>query len=237
VEGRLRKAAKIEAILLKYAGDQLRQSVCLDIGCSSGIVTCALAPLFDRIIGLDYDEIVLQNTQANTGCAASFIRGDAMSLPFPAGSLGVVVCAQVYEHVPDDRRLAAEIERVLKPGGVVFFSGPNWLFPLEPHYHLPFLHWLPGRLADACLRLLHRGDHYYERSRHLWGLRRLWGLFIIKDATLDVLALDLNSQDGGKCGRWLRGVPGWVWRALLPVFPNFNWVLVKPAAPGESPAR
>ncbi len=69
----------------------------------------------------------------------------AMPWPFPLEdeSCDLVICAQVYEHVPDDRRLAEEVYRVLKPGGVVFFSGPNWLFPIEGHYHLPFLHWLP----------------------------------------------------------------------------------------------
>ena len=150
-----------------------------------------------------------------------------MALPLADASVEVVLCAQVYEHVPDDERLAEEIYRVLAPGGVVFFSGPNWLFPVELHYNLPFVHWLPSRLADAVLRILRHREHYYERSRSMWGLRRLWQRFDIQDVTLEVLDSQLaaNTRSAVRLGRRL---PRWAWRWILPLFPNFNWLLWKP---------
>lgn len=223
---RQRKADKIIQALTHYAHHPLSSAVCLDIGSSSGIITSAIAPPFGKVIGLDYDEIALRATNPAARARVQFIQGDAMSLPLGDNMVDVIICAQVYEHVPDDELLFEEIYRVLKPGGLVFFSGPNWLFPIEPHYFLPFLHWLPERLADIYLRLTGRGDHYYERSRHLWGLRRLLHRFVIRDITLEVLQRFYLPEIRGP--KWIvRNTPTVVWKLLLPFFPNFNWILYK----------
>ena len=184
---RQRKAEKIRWALQKYAKRSLASAICLDVGCSSGLMTVALAPLFAQTLGLDYDTVALATIDDADRQPVAYMRGDAMGLPFGDHSVDVVICAQVYEHVPDAERLFAEIERVLRPGGFVFFSGPNWLFPLEPHYFLPFLHWLPEVWADRYLQVTGLGDHYYERLRHLWDLRRLLNKFVIEDISLDLL--------------------------------------------------
>lgn len=54
------------------------------------------------------------------------------TLPFEAGSQGVVILAEVIEHLIHPREVLAEVERVLKPGGVLLLSFPNYL-------HLPWL--------------------------------------------------------------------------------------------------
>ena len=222
---RRQKAVKIGQVLLSHAHFPLSSAVCLDVGCSSGLVTTAIAPLFARTVGLDYDECGLQAVQRGARAGAEFIRGDAMHLPFLANAVDVVVCAQVYEHVPDADRMVEEIYRVLVPGGLVFFSGPNWLFPIEPHYGLPFLHWLPPPLADRYLRILGRGNHYYEKSRTVWRLKHSLQRFAIRDVTAEVLrTLWPGSLMGGVAG----AVPQWIWNLLLPILPNFNWILHKP---------
>lgn len=224
---RQRKADKIIQALIRYAHHPLSSAVCLDIGCSSGIITSAIAPLVGKMLGLDYDEIALQATDPAARARVQFIRADAMCLPFGDNMVDVIICAQVYEHIPDDELLFKEIYRVLTPGGLVFFSGPNWLFPIEPHYFLPLLHWLPRQLADIYLRLAGQGDHYYERLRHLWGLRQLVHRFVIRDITLEVLQNFCLPEVRGL--KWIvRNIPMVVWKLLLPFFPNFNWILYKP---------
>ena len=50
---------------------------------------------------------------------------DLESLPFESGSLEVVICSDVLEHVEDDARAISEIQRVLRPGrGVAFVHVP-----------------------------------------------------------------------------------------------------------------
>jgi SAM-dependent methyltransferase len=48
--------------------------------------------------------------------------GDGTALPFRTGSVDFVYSAAVLEHVPDPRKMGAEIVRVLKPGGVALIN-------------------------------------------------------------------------------------------------------------------
>ncbi len=231
---RQRQAEKIAYALTHYVDRDLSSLVCLDIGCSSGIITSALAPLFLRTAGLEYDDVALRAADVAARARVQFLRGDAMCLPFGDSAVDVIICAQVYEHVPDAKRLFAEMYRVLRPGGLAFFSGPNWLFPIEPHYSLPLLHWLPGPLADRYLRLAGRGEHYYERLHHLWALRKLVQPFAVHDVTIAQLQRFYLSRG------WLRlfrSVPTTLWRALLPLLPTYNWILLKVEPAPHNPPR
>jgi SAM-dependent methyltransferase len=52
------------------------------------------------------------------------VVADGHSLPFPDGSFDYVWCNAVLEHVKNPFRVAAEIERVVCPGGLVFVQVP-----------------------------------------------------------------------------------------------------------------
>ncbi len=209
---------------------QNSDGLCLDLGCSRGITAEMLAPMVKRMVGIDYDETAIYLTPKDARQVILFVHGDAMNLPFADNTFSLLICAQVYEHVPNDLTLFAEMYRVLKPGGLVYFSGPNWLFPIEPHYHLPFLHWLPEKAANGYLRLLRKGEHFYERSRNFWNLRRVLGKFIIQDVNLQVIQLYGDQHKRGLI-RLVSQLPPWLLKPILPLLPNFNWLLTKPHSP------
>jgi SAM-dependent methyltransferase len=224
--GRREQADKIAALLGEFSPRPLGELTCLDIGCYAGQITARLAPLFAATCGLDYDGQALRHARPDPGRRLDYVRADAMRLPFRDGSFSLVLCTHVHEHVPDDRQLFAEIGRVLEPGGIVFFGGPNWLFPVEPHYFVPFLHWLPQRLADRRLQRLGGPPHYYERLRTIWSLRRLFRDYEIVDLTPLVAARRLQALDSW-WGRLARRLPHAILARLTPVMPSFNLLLRK----------
>ena len=57
------------------------------------------------------------------------LEGDAENLPFESGSLDGVLLSGLVHHFPDPRRLAAEVRRVLKPGGRFVAFDPNRMNP------------------------------------------------------------------------------------------------------------
>jgi len=172
--------------------------------------------------------------------AVAYVYGDAMGLPFADEAFEALVCSQTYEHVPSSPHLFAEILRVMKPGGVVFFSGPNKVFPIEPHYYLPFLHWLPEKWADGYLRLTKRGTHYYERSRTYWDLRRTFLKdYEVHDSMRYVLqyyALTNPKKGMRRLYSLAAKLPPFLLKLLSPFMVNINWVLVKREA-GKNGAK
>ena len=59
---------------------------------------------------------------------------DMMHLGLASGSMDLIVCLHVLEHVPDDRAGIAEMHRVLKPGGYAYLMVPfmwDWKESIE----------------------------------------------------------------------------------------------------------
>jgi SAM-dependent methyltransferase len=225
-----RKASKVLAILATALGTDLSGYTCLDVGCSSGLLTMGLAPSFRFTVGVEPDGQAIQRAANHVTRRLVVVQGDGQSLPVLDASVDVVVCAQVYEHVPDAELLFSEIWRVLPPGGACFFSGPNRLYPVELHAGLPFVHWLPQSWARACLRTIGRGGEDEVRPLTLWALRKRLARFEIEDYTVTMMRDPQGFSCEEEMGRWhwIGRLPGWLLRAVSPMSPNFNWVLRKP---------
>lgn len=182
-ESRIRKAETILAVLNSQLGTTTQLKL-LDVGCASGIISHHLSRHFRSTIGIDIDDdAILYASERFDQPGLSFFKRDCLQAGLDSSEFDVVVCAHVYEHVPDANMLMAEIWRVLRPGGVCYFAAGNRLAIMEPHYRLPFLSWLPPAGADAYLRVTRKGSSYYERHATLWGLKRLTRNFTVIDYT------------------------------------------------------
>jgi SAM-dependent methyltransferase len=84
------------------------------------------------------------------GCV---VQATGEHLPFEDASADVVFTLQVLEHVDEPERVMAEIDRVLRPGGRLYISAPNYFSFSENHYNV---FWLPG--------LTHRTGSWYLRA-------------------------------------------------------------------------
>lgn len=183
--GREQKAATMVAVLSDFFDQPLAELDLLTIGASTGIIDNYLSQHFGTVHGVDIDERAIEHARANfQRDNLTYAVGDAMNLEAADASVDVVICSQVYEHVPGQEQLMNEIERVLKPGGVCYFAANNRLMPIEPHYRIPLLSVMPKALADRVMRWTGKGDEYYEK--HLWHheLRTLTDRFEIIDYTV-----------------------------------------------------
>lgn len=231
-DGRERKARTMLAVLRDHWGDALAGLDVLNVGASTGIIDAYLARHVRQVTGIDIDRQAIDfASRQHQADNLRFLVGDAMALPAGNDSVDIVVCAQVYEHVPDAERMMAEIRRVLRPGGTCYFAANNRLIMKEPHHRLWFLSWLPPRLADAYLRLAGKGSHYYERHRTLGGLHRLVAGFEVIDYTPRIVQAPVEFH-----AEYMLPARGWKARAVRGLFhtapwlfPGYIWLLRKPS--------
>lgn len=232
VEGRERKARTMVAVLQQCLPGSLNRYSVLNVGGSAGIIDNYLAGHFAQVIGVDIDEPAVAHAQS------TFQRGnlvfqvaDALALPFAANCFDVVVCSQVYEHVPDAGKMMQEIFRVLKPGGVCYFAASNRLMWNEPHYSLPLLSVIPRPLAHVYIRLAGRAESYYEHHYSYWGLKQLVQKFAVNDFTLRMLAdpQRYHVEYMVRPGSAKAVVAAFVIRWFYWLSPGYIWVLKKPA--------
>jgi SAM-dependent methyltransferase len=234
---RNQKAEKIWAALRPVLSKPATQLKLLDVGCSAGIIANHLAHYFGHVYGIDLDPIGLAYTRYGES-RAFFARANTDALPFGSEEFDVIICTQVYEHVSSQEALAREIDRVLKPEGIIFFSGPNKYAIMEDHYRLPFLSWLPRRLANVYVSITRQAPVYEEAPLSLGQLRRLWNRFLIHDLTATMIKHPAQFGLEREVGRmrWMTILPSWFIQWLQPFYPNYNWVLQKSVDKQKKPA-
>jgi SAM-dependent methyltransferase len=130
-------AADTVAHVASYA--RLRDALVLDVGAGSGSFLQEFAAAGARCVGLD-----LAKDFGAPGTA--LLLGDAQALPVRGGAVDVCFSSNVLEHVPDPWRMAGEMVRVTRPGGLVYLAFTNWLSPWGGHETSPW-HLLGGHYA------------------------------------------------------------------------------------------
>jgi SAM-dependent methyltransferase len=106
----------------------------IDIGCGNGAMSIGAAIRGYATIGLSWDE-------SNQASATRRARLCGVNPTFPIqdvrklgeqssyfGQFDVAICFENIEHILDDLKLLRDIERLLKPGGLLLLTTPNWYY-------------------------------------------------------------------------------------------------------------
>lgn len=94
----------------------------LDLGCRSGALTRHFLD-GNEVVGLDVDRAALAKAEAR---GIQPVQANVEEpLPFEDASFDAVVAGELFEHLQFPDALVAEIQRVLRPGGVIVGSVPN----------------------------------------------------------------------------------------------------------------
>ena len=168
-----RVSAAVVEPLLDAAGVG-RGTRVLDLGTGTGATAAVAASRGARPVGVDLAEGMVEAAR-RLHPELEFVQGDAEALPFPDCGFDAAVAGFVLNHLPDPERAAAELHRVLGPGGGVGLA--VWDVPERVGILGPLAEALrrrgrvgarrtPGRAGSVPLRR-RRGDAPAARRRRL----------------------------------------------------------------------
>jgi len=105
--------ARVRRLLAPFGGNERA----LDVGCGTGALAYALAPLVGEVVGVDSSEDYVATARAHAPAGCTFVVGDAEALDFPYGDFDLVGCLRVLHHVRRPELVVSELARVTQPGG------------------------------------------------------------------------------------------------------------------------
>ncbi len=141
--------------MYKRIPGQIKDKEVLEIATGPGLLARNVAPAAKSMLATDYSDGMI--AQAKKGKCPENLRfevADAMALPYKEDSFDVVLISNALHIVPDPEKALSEINRVLRPGGLLI--APNFV----EHEGTFF-----SRLWSGILRIA--GIHF----EHQWSSR------------------------------------------------------------------
>lgn len=171
----------------------------LDVGCGS-------KPYRNFLLEKKY---ITQYTGLDIATALVYENGvgpditwDGITMPFDDNSFDTIMATEVLEHCPDAHRIINEMKRVLKPGGLLFFTVPFiWNLHEVPHDEYRYTPFALQRIFKECD--LEKTELFAHGGWHM-SMAQMMGMWV--DAT----------KRGNKRRRWAK---------LL--YPVIKWLMKK----------
>lgn len=116
----MEKRAVIVDLLSQVGMSEARTLV---VGCGLGEDTEVVRP---PIVATDLSTVALVKARQEYP-EHTYLVADGHRLPFASDSFDIIICSEVIEHVENPHRMLAEFQTVLKEGGALVITTPNWL--------------------------------------------------------------------------------------------------------------
>ena len=158
-----------------------------------------------RIVGIDIN--LDRGHLYRDGNRVCYVQSEATELPLATNSVDAFICNHIFEHLPKYRRALAEVDRVLKPTGMLWIAIPD------------------GRsLNDAIYRYIFEGGGHvnrFSRQQVVDEVERNTGLKVIQTNMLMTSFVYLKKPTAGQLvhfperAKKLRYVPLWLNKVTL----------------------
>jgi SAM-dependent methyltransferase len=171
IEGLVRRAAFWNAS--KLTKNLPLGSRVLDVGCGRGVLLSGFADRGMQAHGFEISRTAADGADPRAKIA---IASSLEDVRYPVGYFDLVVLCHVLEHLPEPKRTLLEIRRILKPGGRLVVSVPNfssWQARLTgpAWFHLDLPRHLFHFPAEGLRRLLEKTG-FERRSEQHFSLRQ-----------------------------------------------------------------
>lgn len=102
----------------------------IDLGGNTGKFALPLKTQNNKIISIDINRSIMVDGNGKSLLGIELIQGNILSLPFKNNTFDIVLARAILHHVPNQLDMAfSEVERILRPGGIMLIE--------EPGYHNP----------------------------------------------------------------------------------------------------
>ena len=117
---------KIYDFMYKWIPGRIRGKEVLEIATGPGLLAKHVAPSAKSMIATDYsDGMIKEAEKGSYPVNLRFEVADAMDLPYQDRSFDAVLISNALHIVPDPEKALMEIDRVLRPGGLLI--APNFV--------------------------------------------------------------------------------------------------------------
>jgi SAM-dependent methyltransferase len=200
----------------------INECAVLDIGCGYGHGLAEWSSRAASAVGIEPSPGLAAHARdlvADRGLVNVSVREGLVGQLEDVEAFDVAVMDNVLEHIDEQADALHRLSRALRVGGVAYILVPNKLWPIEAHYGLPFLSYLPLPLADRYLRATGRGTSYEDASYAptVGRIRRLFGHRPELDFRF-TLPGDLSLAEGGDSLLYRTGA------AFLHRYPALWWI-------------
>jgi SAM-dependent methyltransferase len=154
-------------VLCRYARAE-RPALVVDLGCGTGLSTRVWSGLAKRVVGIEPNLAMLAAAELASG--VEFRQAFAQDTGLAGGAADIVTCSQSL-HWMEPEPTFAEVERILRPGGVFAAYDYDWPPVVDPEVDDAFnaYQWRRRRARQA--RGIERGADRWAKEQHLERMR------------------------------------------------------------------
>lgn len=122
---------RLRIIFDELITEDLHGKLVLDAGSGTGWFSKRACERGAEVTSMDVGEKILSEVEKK--CHSKRVVGDVLNIDLASESFDFVMCTEVIEHTTSPLEALSELQRVLKPGGVLILTVPNriWHFSVS----------------------------------------------------------------------------------------------------------